>query len=250
LTLQLFGIDIYAAVLAGVLTGTAINLALMLLGYNKTQTIGNTARLSADFFIYGGKSFVGTTSSLIYKKIDVLICGALLGVGTLGYYVVAASLRDLSLIIVRAIAGLLGGELADKEVEVSKKKKLRRISFAYSVGLSLAFVLGSIAVFPILIPGLYGVAYREAISPAIILMASTVFLSPGIILIAINNANGSVMSQSLVLLGMALVGLILLYFGAMKFGLPGLAWANVAIAMLICGASGLIERTARLASKK
>lgn len=132
------------------------------------------------------------------------------------------------MILPRAVAGLVGGELAG--IANPDQRAFwgpMREGLISSITFSIVASLGGAIMFPFIIPLLYGPAYNGATVAAIILVTSAVPMSAAILFNAALNALNKPLVSSVANLVSSVCGFLLLWFGAKFFGLTGAALAAV-----------------------
>lgn len=218
------------------LIGTVITTLIYEFKFNTHQTTENLKILSFQSFIrYGLKAQIGAVSSLVFKRIDLFIVGYFLNPQSVGYYSIALSLRDLGLIIPRATAGLLVGEIADKQnIQLYKKTlffKYLKITSLLSVILIFMMVIS----LPILIPLLYGKAYNEAVYISVIAAYSIFPLGNAIVLGSMFYGSGKPLTISYSNIFASILALPVITAMVFFYGIKGAAIATILTStILLC----------------
>lgn len=182
----------------------------------------------SEFISYASKAQPGVMVSVVFKRVDLFVVGYFLNPAFVGYYSVAAALKELVMILPRAVAGLVGGELAG--IANPDQRAFwgpMREGLISSITFSIVASLGGAIMFPFIIPLLYGPAYNGATVAAIILVTSAVPMSAAILFNAALNALNKPLVSSVANLVSSVCGFLLLWFGAKFFGLTGAALAAV-----------------------
>lgn len=222
----------FESILGGYIFGQIVSLYLMRRSFSGYLGHSGNSVTYRQLISFGLKSYVGSISSFVFKKVDIYIVGALLSASAVGHYAVAMALRDLGLTAARAVAGIVGGELAVPGSFTERKQRLLRNALFYVTGASVVLAIVAIGTFQTLIPIVFGHAYQAAIEPATILMVSAIFLSGAIVYTAANFAANSPFFQSMGSLTVGVIGLFLLWYGASLDGLTGIALANILVCIL------------------
>lgn len=177
---------------------------------------------------YGLKAQIGSIASLVFKRVDLFIIGYLVNPSAVGFYAIGLSLRDLALIVPRAMAGLIGGEMTDHQVQSSGLGiQLFKKSIWVNIGFSIAVTLFGVVSFPVVIPLTYGDAYSDAVLPAILILGSLIPLSLAIIVNPAICAYGKPMYMSFGNVVGGLLGLITIWYFTSSFGLVGGAVSSI-----------------------
>lgn len=194
-----------------------------------------------DFFGYGLKAQIGSVASIAFKRLDLFVVGYFLNTAAVGYYAVALSLRDIALIVPRAMAGLIGGEMTDSRAQmsgagVSLFKKSIFTVIAFSV---ITCIIGFL-VFPFVIPMLYGNAYKEAVLPVAIAFVSIIPLSAAIIVNPAIGSYGKPLYMSLGNVISSFIALISILFLTKHYGLIGASISAILACFVLAIVSSII----------
>jgi O-antigen/teichoic acid export membrane protein len=122
----------------------------------------------------GSGHYVGSVSSLMFKKGGNFLLAYFLNVGAVGYYSVAVAMYDVVLSIPRAVATLVAGEAASREGTDSASlvsKSSRNVLWAMVL---VAILLAIIS--PWLIPVLLGADFIQSVVPIIILLPAAILI--------------------------------------------------------------------------
>lgn len=227
--LGFFYADHIYSILIAYFVGHLVTLVMMtrqcLTYVTKTQSI--TPMFS--ILKFGLKSFLGSISSLVFKKVDYYIVASVLSASAVGYYAIALSLREIALVLSRSVAGIVGGEVASKDTTIKQKDYLVRRSLLLLMPVVTVAAIVSYFTFPYLVPLAFGENYLPATLPSIVLVVSAIFFSGNILVSSAVVAIGEPLAQSFVNVFVAIFGVALLFAGAKTYGLNGIVWANVII---------------------
>jgi PST family polysaccharide transporter len=181
-----------------------------------------------ELFGFGLRVHPGTLASVAFKRLDLFFVAYYLDPVSVGWYSVGLALRELVMTVARSTTGLVSGELADPKARAdgTAKQAFRRGIQINAAFPALAFV-GSLVLFPLLIPLVFGAPYAGAVAPAILLIASAIPLSVGVLVAATTSALGAPMSMSAGNVLSSLLGLAVLWYGTWRFGLRGAAGAAI-----------------------
>jgi O-antigen/teichoic acid export membrane protein len=216
--------------LIGLIAGQLVNNFAFRLTFNRYVKWDSAERLPARAFIhYGLKAYVGSISALVFKRVDLLIIGLFLNPAAVGLYSVGLSLREFALIIPRALSGLTGGEVAENSSRGRTKENQKILKKALSAAglISTGIFAVSLISFPVLIPLLFGEAYRPAVVPSSIIMGSLIPLSAGIILGSYITNKGAPLYTSLGNLISGMLTVFVMFYMTKTIGLTGAAWALI-----------------------
>jgi len=156
-----------ALVLADVAVAAGIAVRLRAAGFFRRWGTPD-ARLARDICAYGARGQLGGLLSLLNLRLDVAILGALAGPAVLGVYAVASKYAELLRLPGLAMTYVLYPAFARRDSAnawIRTKALLFRaacLNLAAAVPLALAAVL--------VLPSLYGTAFRGAVHPAWILL--------------------------------------------------------------------------------
>ncbi len=129
---------------------------------------------------FGAKSYIFMLTRLLNLRIDAFLLTAFAagGVKAVGLYSVATSLAEFILIIPDSIRLSLFPMVAGNRT--TGANQLTSMSCRHTMLLTLLAALGYIALGPMIISQVYGVAFTEAVTPLLVLL-------PGVILLAQTN---------------------------------------------------------------
>jgi O-antigen/teichoic acid export membrane protein len=190
--------------------------------------------LARDAYTYGLRLQWGVIMKLISSRADLLIVGALLPVTQVGLYSVALGLRDLGLLPQAVYAAPFMNLVIDRSRDHGPSDRIPVLTtLILQVGLSIAMVVTAVLVFPLLIPTVYGSAFRPAVGPSSLLFASIVFLAPASLCWMTYNAKGRPHLTSAILTAGGVLGPLMTFaLVSQGYGLYGAAAAGLATAAL------------------
>ncbi len=139
---------------------------------------GINLALTKRLFAYGIRNHAGSISSLLNQRMDQMLMAVLLPPVQLGLYTAAVNISGLARLGSGAFSTLIFPKVA-----ASNAAEQRRIILLYSrlnVTITAISGLALMAAIPILVPLLYGEAYRPSIVSAEILTVAAVFLGIGL----------------------------------------------------------------------
>ncbi len=125
---------------------------------------------------YGVQVQSGDLSSAANLRLDQVLMSAWMPPAVLGLYVVAVSASQLSDVVALAWRIVATPRIARKE-SVPERRQLLQISFRQYLLVSVPFICLLALAFPVVIPILFGKAFRPSITAAEILLVGAVFLS-------------------------------------------------------------------------
>ena len=157
------------------------NLATLLVAFVIAYRNGWFARsadrvLAKEMLSYGLKSHVGTTSSLLNVRMDQMLMSALLPPTHLGLYAAAVTYASTTNLIAGSLATLAFPSLVHAGSFDQRRDALGRFVRFNSL-LSALVVLGLFLGAPLLVPTLFGEAFREATLPAMVLLVAALPLN-------------------------------------------------------------------------
>jgi O-antigen/teichoic acid export membrane protein len=132
-------------------------------------------QLGRQMVAYGAKFQVGQFFGSANLTMDQVLIAAWLPPAALGFYVVAVSAATLSQILSRAVQTVATPEIAQRDNPEARIQRLQQVFNGYW-GLSILVMIGMAALLPIVIPVVYGAAFRGAIVPAEILLLASLFM--------------------------------------------------------------------------
>ena len=157
---------------------------------------------------FGLKSYAQSLAGQIHEQVDVIMLGALLTrADPIAYYVVAAALTRQLKVIPDAIAAALYPSAAGLEPEEAARLAAR--AARHATFWVTAIALGVMAAAPLLVPWIYGEAFRASLAPLWILVPGVALLTTHTLLaryfMALDRQQVTVTTQVLsVLLNLAL----------------------------------------------
>jgi len=219
-------------VLLGYLIGyvvTGVMFRMVFSEYMKNYIVDNRNILSSRvFFGFGLKAQIGSVASFFFKRVDLFVAGYFLNTTAVGYYSVGLGLRDIALIVARAMAGLIGGEMADEKSKINGTGiRLFKKGIWLNVVFSILVIIGSIFIFPAVIPFVYGVGYENAVLVSILIMVSLLPLSVAIIAAVGLPSYGKPMHMSFGTVFAASLGVISVWYLTKFYGIIGTGLSSI-----------------------
>jgi O-antigen/teichoic acid export membrane protein len=183
---------------------------------------------------YGLRLQWGVLMKLLSSRVDILTVGALTNARMAGLYSVGLNIRDIGLLPQSVYAAPFQNLVIDRSREEKASDRPAVMTGLLLQGiLSLCMAVAAATALPILIPLVYGPAFKAAVPPAVVLFLSVVFLGPAGLCWMTFNARGRPQITSLLLTGAGVIGpgltFVLLATG---HGLVGAAWGAVATAAM------------------
>ncbi len=128
-------------------------------------------------FGYGWKAHLSNITTFLSYRLDILLLNSLAGTGVAGLYVVAVRIVEQLWILSAPISTVLLPSMAAWNLTgdrfPGRTASLARITLMFSLPAALVLALLS----PLLVPAVFGEAYRDSVPPLLVLL-------PGIILMA------------------------------------------------------------------
>jgi polysaccharide transporter, PST family len=211
------------------------------LEYKKVQYTETSLSLK-DFFSFSWKSYIGAISAFSLKKVDIFIIGNFLGPFVVGLYAVAISLRELSMLIPRALTGLIGGELSDKKISNDRKEYLLNKSLFVTLLFMSAVSTILFFSFDFIIGTLYGEKFIDVVYIAKFIIWSVIPFSLAVLYGQATVSFGYPLYSSISTLLTAIFGMVLYILLIKKYQLDGILIATNLIAILLFLISFLIFR--------
>jgi O-antigen/teichoic acid export membrane protein len=192
---------------------------------------------SRECYRYGLRIKWAEIMKLLTGRVDLLIVASVMSASQVGLYSVATAFRELGMMPLRVYSGILQNLLVDREREGQSDRQLVLGSVIIQAGVSTALIIAALFMVPIVVPLLYGERYAGLSGPAIVLFASTPFLSIAGLCWMVFNMRGRPGLTSQIVTVSGLIGPILVWSFARAFDLYGAAWAGVISAMITCSIS-------------
>jgi len=123
---------------------------------------------------YGIRSYWGSLSWMANARLDQLIMSAFVDLGQLGLYAVAVSYSTVLFPLSGAFAMVLFPRVAGERGKVAERSIRRALRANLLVSSTGALLLALVS--PLLLPLLFGIEFRDAVLPAIILLIAIVIL--------------------------------------------------------------------------
>jgi O-antigen/teichoic acid export membrane protein len=185
---------------------------------------------------YGAVGFVAQVSPVETFRLDQLFVAAFLPAHTLGLYVVAAGVSNLPRFVADAVSAIAFPTVASR---LHNAHDARRLQMKYTLQCAAAAGLTTVvlmAVFPWLIPLLFGPSYSAAVEIAeVLVVASTV--------VAIRRVLSDC-TRALGYAGIPTVGEVVSWVGlALGFALFGVSHGAIAVAAVLIGSALLAIAT-------
>lgn len=134
-------------------------------------------QIASEMLSYGLRSFIGSLAQKLNYSLDAFIINYLAGPTAVGIYALAGRIAGIALIMPRILRMIRTAEVAS---EASASLASERVSAALFRKLLLSAPPGYIiyaSFAAVLIPIIYGEAFRESVVPMLILMIGSAFLS-------------------------------------------------------------------------
>jgi O-antigen/teichoic acid export membrane protein len=188
---------------------------------------------------YGLRLQWGVLMKLLSSRADVLTVGALTSSAMAGLYSVALNIRDIGLLPLSVYVAPFQNLVIDRARGGTTSDRSPIITgLLLQFGLSVALALVAAVALPILIPLVYGEAFRPAAGAAVILFSSIIFLGPAGLCWVTFNAKGRPHLTSLLLTAGGILGPALTYIILVTgHGLVGAATGTVVVAAFTLGSA-------------
>ncbi len=194
---------------------------------------------------FGARGQVGNMISLLNYRLDFVILGALSGAAVLGTYAVASKLAELLRLPSQSLYWVLYPRFA-QQTEVEAESRARQLIpraglFVAACAIPLALVAG------VIVPGIYGDAFRPAIIPTQILLLGVSAEGVAGVITAFLYGRGRPGLNSLATGGGLVVTVVLDLLLIPRFGAVGAAWASAAAYLTT---TGLLVASFRYVTRK
>jgi O-antigen/teichoic acid export membrane protein len=175
----------------------------------------------------------GVLMKLASTRLEVPLVSILLPGAATGHYSLASTFREATFIPQQLYAGIFQNALIDRNKLPGRSPGVLIIrTLLLQAGLYAALALGAWLTFPYLIPLIYGHEYAMAVTPAVILVGSSVFTGlAGLCWIGFNSSNRPHLT-SLVTTASGIASPILIVSFAPIYGLLGVATASLGASIL------------------
>lgn len=198
---------------------------------------GDATVTGRECYRYGLTMKWGEVMKLLSGRIDLFVVASVLSAAQVGSYSIAMSFRELGMMPLRTYAGILQNLLVDRARSASDDRELVIGSLLLQFTGSVVLAIAAGALFPIVLPLLYGARYESLGGAAAILLASTVFMSlAGLCWIVFNMRGRPGLTSRLVTVS-GVAGPFLVWTFARRMGLYGAATAGMVNSIVVCGAS-------------
>jgi O-antigen/teichoic acid export membrane protein len=203
----------YQPIIAALAVEQALMIAVYLWHVRRYRRRAPEVHLSSRAaYTYGLRLQWGVIMKLVSSRADLLLVGALLPVTQVGLYSIALGLRDLGLLPQSVYAAPFMNLVIDRSKEDGPSDRIPVLTtLMLQIGLSIAMALTAAALFPLLIPAVYGSEFAPAVGPATVLFASIVFLAPASLCWMTYNAKGRPHLTSAILTAGGVLGPLLTY---------------------------------------
>lgn len=121
---------------------------------------------------FGLPSFVTVLPTILNQRLDQLIMAAFLPASTLGVYVVAVAWSGMLAPLMLAFGNALFPRIAGTGQSDEQRGEVFARGLRIGVAMAIVLGLGAAAVTPLLLPVVFGSAFREAVPPALVLIAA------------------------------------------------------------------------------
>jgi O-antigen/teichoic acid export membrane protein len=191
-------------------------------------------RVLRDMVHYGGRLTVGSVADLMMNRLDQLVMVGIVAPAQLGIYAIAATAAGVSAAAADGIGVVVFSRLREASEPDEAWTVLRtglRWTLLASCVIGLAIGLSATAV----IPWLFGSAFRDAVTPLLILLPGQVVANIGKVVsqkLLVDDRPGAV-SHGLV--AAAVVSIVGLYALVGRFGINGAAIATTASQVVFAG---------------
>lgn len=183
--------------------------------------------LAKQMLKYGSKVHVGTITGMANMSLAQVLMAAWLPPAFLGLYVVAVSSAGLSQMFSEAVQTVATPGIAQRETETERTELLQRVFRQYWL-LSLLITLAIGTMLPVVIPLVFGVAFKPSVWPAEVLLLASFFMGARQVLAGGAQALGNPWLNSKAHLISLVVTVALLYVLLPRMGLMGAAISTAA----------------------
>lgn len=186
-----------------------------------------------DVYVYGRRVWLGSIGGILLLRLDQLVVAPLSNVHELGLYVVAVNVSEILLIVVNAVHDVT---FAADAASNDNSRAYSTSRLATLATLALGLLMSALA--PVLVPLLFGSAFRPSVQLIWILAGALVIMVPGTVAGALLVARGFPQLRSVGLILGAIVNAAVLVAAVPSTGAIGAAWATLA-GNAVFGASNL-----------
>jgi O-antigen/teichoic acid export membrane protein len=198
---------------------------------------GREAISTRTCYRYGLRIKGGEVMKLLSGRADLLVVAAVLRPVDVGVYSIALSLREFGMTPLRTYSGILQNLLVDRRRERLDDRTLVIGSILLQIGVSVGLCVAAALTFPYLLPLLFGDDYATLAGPAVVSICATVFLSVAGLCWTVFNMSDRPALTSVMITISGVIGPVLVFLLARRFGLYGAAAAGVITAAISSGLS-------------
>ena len=181
---------------------------------------------------FGLRGFAGNVATFASITIDQAVIGPVLGTRQLGFYAVAASIASLPYMVGVAIGSRAFAEVAAAERQGEAAWRFMRYTLIVTLFMAVTVAVLS----PVILPLLYGHAFRPSLAPLLLLLPGSVALSLSATASACLNAKGWPGRSTLAELAGFVTTVIGLTLVVARFGIVGAAVLSTAAYGVSAGA--------------
>jgi O-antigen/teichoic acid export membrane protein len=151
-----------------------------------------------------------------------------------GSYSIAMSFRELGMTPLRTYAGVFQNLLVDRNRNHADDSRLVIVAILLQFLCSATLTAAAAAVFPFVLPLLYGTQFAQLAGTAVVLFGSAMFLSVAGLCWIVFNMRGRPGLTSQIVTISGLLGPAMVWMLTMRAGLYGAAWAGVLSSLVVC----------------
>lgn len=173
---------------------------------------------------FGVKSQAGSVMQVMSYRFDQIIVGALLGVSSLGVYVVASKVAELFKVFSVALVFVLEPRISRMEFGLARSYVVKSVKMVYMM--SFIVVLVGFLIGPLLIDFAFDSWAKESIVPFYILLSGLFFVGGNGLFAAYNMGTGQPGMNSYAIMAGMISTVVLNYMLVPYYGLNGAALAS------------------------
>jgi O-antigen/teichoic acid export membrane protein len=226
-SLLALGVEIEVALVLGLAFGDLLTLSpawIRLARRGFFRDAGHPSfSLARRVIAFGLRAEVGTLVLLLNARLDFAIVGAIVGPAELGVYAIASRFAELLRLPPLAVNYVLYPDFASRGTSAAVRAR-RLIPTVGVVTAAAALPLGLAAI--VVIPVLYGPAFKEAVAPTMVLLIGLSAGGVAGVITAFLYADGRPGLNSLAQIAGLVVTLVLDLTLIPRFGVMGAAWAS------------------------
>jgi O-antigen/teichoic acid export membrane protein len=221
------GLKLYGAVISMMIVNLVITFIIVFIFLKRYSSVRKfNLEFVKDTAKYGIKSWMGDIAVQANVRLDQMILGAISKPSSLGIYSISVFLAELIWLLPDAVGPVLFNKIASinslEEQEVLTKR-ISRILLFIGIVSSLLLV---IAVFFIIIPYGYGIAYTDSLAPFLILIPGTLcFILAKVITKILSGTGNIAMTSKATVIG-SLISILFYFILIPKFDIIGAAIAS------------------------